>query len=307
MWEVAATVIAVGTLGAATWYHQYFTHMPWDYWTYAITANGDYSIFYYAYWAVPIFKLLGMLPFFWGYYLWGLTNIFGMFVAARIFGGKVPLALTSFQLLYVLYFGNIVGIIAGSLALFWLNAARRRWAWAGLALCAAFTKYQLGIMAGCILLMLAQLSWRERGKILSVVFAVGVMFSILYPGWIFQSLATIQNNPPNDFGSISLWRWVGPFALLLWVPPLAVSLPPLKRMLALLAAAALGVPYFQQTDLLLMFSLPLGWLPLLGNLGYLYLAFQWEALQVLTLVPALVYVGVFAERITKARHKLAAE
>ncbi len=31
---------------------------------------------------------------------------------------------------------------------------------------------------------------------------------------------------PNDLASISLWAWLGPWALLLWLPPIVMRLEP---------------------------------------------------------------------------------
>jgi len=52
-------------------------------------------------------------------------------------------------------------------------------------------------------------------------------------------------------------------------------------------------PYFQQTDLLTLFILPIGWAyVILGNLGYLFFAVYWGGLQVLVVVPLLVYSSI---------------
>lgn len=292
--EWLATCAALGILTASTLYHRLFDHIPWDYWTYAITAQGDFHVYYYAYWFVPIFSLLGRLPLLWGYYLWGIFNIIAVLFAARVFGGKSWLALVSFQLLYVLYFGNIIGIVIGGLALLWWALAHRRWDLAGLGLVIACTKYQIGIPVGLFLLWYAPLSWRQRVRLLAVPIIVSLASLLFYPGWPWQILEALENTPPNDWGSVSLWRWLGPWALLVWLPALFVRLPRPNRLAALLSATALGLPYFQQTDLLLLFVLPSGWLPLLGNLGYLFLIFRWQALQVLTLVPVTVYAAALA-------------
>ena len=115
---------------------------------------------------------------------------------------------------------------------------------------------------------------------------------IVYPQWPAILIERLNTHPPNDMGSISLWRWFGPIAFLIFVPPILISMPRPSRFLALLAAAALGLPYFQQTDLLFLFSLPLVWPALLGNLGYLFVFFRWEVLRILFVVPLAVYVYV---------------
>jgi hypothetical protein len=77
--------------------------------------------------------------------------------------------------------------------------------------------------------------------------------------------------------------------LLFWLPPVLLSLSRARRFMALAAASALGLPYFQQTDLLFLFTLPVGWPVLLGNLGYFFAVYQWLALQALAIVPLVIY------------------
>ena len=98
---------------------------------------------------------------------------------------------------------------------------------------------------------------------------------IVYPGWPLEVYNLLLNNPPNDRGSISLWRWFGAWSLLLWVPPLVLRLSPERRTLALVAASTLAIPYFQSNDLLWLLVMPIGWIGLLGNLGYLQFG-VWE-------------------------------
>ena len=57
----------------------------------------------------------------------------------------------------------------------------------------------------------------------------------------------------------------------------------------LVATSMLALPYFQQADLMVLFVLPCGWLPLLGNLGYLMAARGWEVLPWLCIIPLMEY------------------
>jgi hypothetical protein len=106
---------------------------------------------------------------------------------------------------------------------------------------------------------------------------------------------TLQTAPPNDEGSISAWRWLGAWALVLWLPPIFFKLIRIKRFYLLLSANALALPYFQQTDLLMLFVMPLGWWATLGNIGYLLPVFGWQALQVLVVIPMLLYCVLFVK------------
>jgi hypothetical protein len=118
---------------------------------------------------------------------------------------------------------------------------------------------------------------------------VGITSLIVYPLWFLDVLNNIRNNYPIDYASVSLWRWIGAFALVLWIPPLFMRLPRERRIIAIGAAAALALPYYQQADLPALYVLPIGWLPLLGNFGYLYPIVGWISLQLLWFVPLFAY------------------
>jgi len=235
--------------------------------------------------------LLAKLPLLVGYILWGTFNIFGYFFAVRVFGGRSLAALLSFQLFYVLYFGQITGLILAGLALFWWGAVNHKLEAAGVGLLLAVTKYQLGLPLALFLWASADLSWRERFRCLAIPAIVTILSLFIWPRWPLISMNTILTNPPNDLGSISLWRWIGPWALLLLLPPLILRRPLSQRLVMFAAAVSLSVPYFQQTDLLLLFAMPVGWLALLGNLGYpLMFLWSWNGLPGLAIVPASIYL-----------------
>jgi hypothetical protein len=52
----------------------------------------------------------------------------------------------------------------------------------------------------------------------------------------------------------------------------------------------LALPYFQQTDMLFLLVMPIGWIGLLGNLGYFMSLYGWIALQLLAVFPLTVYI-----------------
>jgi len=292
-WELFALALALSLLGGFVWTHLSLNILPNDFYVYLRTASGDFSGYYYAYWMLPVFALLALLPPLVAYAIWGVFNILCIFFATRIFGGRTSLNLLSFQMLYVAFIGQIIGVIAAGLALLWWGLHRRRWALAGLGLTIACTKFHIGLIVGSILLLIADISWRERLRVLVVPVVVLALSLVIYPMWPLDVLATIRNTPANDWGSISLWRWIGPSALFLWIPALLLPLSRSQRLVALTATMALTLPYFQQTDLLTLFILPIGWAyVILGNLGYLFFAVYWGGLQVLVVVPLLVYSSI---------------
>ncbi len=293
--EMFAVALCFGMAGIFTWYRAQGKIYSYDFETYLLAGSGDLEVHYYAFWILPVFQILALLPSGLSFFVWNSLNILGVFAASRILGGRKlwALALLTYQMFYVLYYGNIVGILLGGLALLWWGLTHHRWYLAGLGLVLALTKYQLGLSFGLILLLMADISWQDRLKVFVVPFLILLLSLLIYPLWPLESIRIILSNPPNSLGNISLWQWLGPFALLLWVPPLWLSLTRQQRLIALAATATMTLPYFQQTDLLALFVLPLGWLPLVGNLGfYLYTEYTWQGFAVLAIIPLFVYLRI---------------
>jgi hypothetical protein len=262
---------------------------PYDFLNYLNVTSGNFDHYYYAYWFVPIFQLLARLPLQASYFLWGVLNIGSLLYAGRVFGGRTILLLAAFQTFYILVFGQITGIIIGALALaLWGLVHEKPWA-AGLGILIACTKYQIGLPAALGIWAFYGGSASNRIRALILPALIGGLSLVLYPLWPLRVLETVRSYPPNDWGSITLWRWLGPLASVFWLPPLLLPLPRDRRLLALLAAIPLAVPYFQQTDLLLLFAFPVGWLPLLGDVGILYKPVGWWMMPVLAIIPLIAY------------------
>ncbi|MEN6409792.1 MAG: glycosyltransferase family 87 protein [Anaerolineaceae bacterium] len=288
--ELFGIALALGLAGLFLWFSPSIDYFGYDFKNYLNATHGDFSFYYYGYWLLPIFTVLAKLPFAVSYMLWCCVGVLGIFFSARVFGGKAPLALISFQMFYSLIYGQISGLVVGGLALCWWGLVNRKWWVAGLGIALASAKYQIGIPGVLFLLLTADCSWKDKFRALILPIFVWLASLLIYPGWINQALHTMLSNPPNDDGSISLWRWIGPWALLLWIPPVVLRLPPQQRLIALVATTGLALPYFQQADLLFLLTLPIGWIGLLGNLGYLLGFFGWAVLQALALLPAVVYI-----------------
>jgi len=237
----------------------------WDYKNILASAKGDTGLYFYGYWLLPLFYLFSTLPFEAGYLIWASLGILGVWFAARVFNGRSVLTLISYQLSYALFWGQISGILCGVLALFWWAMHRRKWELAGFALLIAAAKPQTGGMFAFLLWVFADISWREKLRI-CIIPAAGVLLTfVFYPGWISNILSRIGN--AIAWGNISLWQWIGPWALLFFLPALIIPMGRQRRFLALASAGILAVPYFLQTDLLTLFIFPIGILPVL--LGYL--------------------------------------
>jgi hypothetical protein len=221
-----------------------------------------------------------------------VLNIAGVFFACRLFGGSALWVMTSYPMLYVLFQGQISGVLVGLLALFWWAAAHKKWALAGVCLLLAAAKFQFGMLIGAILWACLPVPWRERLRLLLIPLAGGLLSLLLWPGWPLDLLQRLREFPPHTGGSLALWRWIGPIALLFWLPPLLLPLERTRRILMLVATMSLGLPYLQQTDLLGLFVLPLGWLPALGNLAYSVIWLGHPGQQLLVLIPLGVYIWI---------------
>jgi len=254
---------------------------------YLKTSHGDFLGYYYAYWLLPFFALLDHLPFAISYLLWGVLIIVSIVFALRVFGGWSFAVLSSYQMFYLLYQGQFTGPAVGALALLWWGLAHRRWNIAGLGLAIAAAKYQTGLTVGLILLLSAHIAWSERIRVLIIPVIVVGLSLLVYPLWPLDALANIRSAPPNDLGSMTLWRWIGPYALLLWLPMLAAFIWRKISPIAIIATMMVSLPYFQQADLMVLFVLPVSWLPFLGNFGYFG---GYEFLQGLVILPLLIYI-----------------
>lgn len=267
----------------------------YDYGNYINGALGIKTIYFLPEWLLPIFEILAWLPKEWGFLIWGIVNILGYWFAIRVFGGKIVPALLNYQLFYSLFYGQIVGITAAGLALMWWSMHRQRWHLAGVGGLVAVSKVQVGGVLGLAIWLLTPATWRDRFRMLIIPILVLIVSLVFNPDWLFELRTRLNESPPNDFGSIALWSWVGPLSLLVWIPVLSLKMPAGRRLIAVAAATALGVPYFQQTDLVHLYMFPIGYLGFLGNIGLSLSSGGWRALRLTVFVAIITYVWVLWE------------
>jgi len=261
-----------------------------DFGNYLNSAHGDFSHYYYAYWLLPVFYMLDKLPFPLAYFIWNGLNILGVFFASRVFGGKALWVLTSYQMFYTIFQGNITGILVGMLALLWYSLISEWWIFGGLAFLVACTKYQLGIPFGLLLITLAPSIWRKKIRIFIIPILVAITSILIWGFWPLKVLETVQNYPPNASGNSSLWNLLGVLALILWIPPLILKLPLSNRLSMLFSAIFLGLPYLQQSDLIALFVFIPTAFALFGNLGYVLAVIRFDLLQYMFIVPLGLYI-----------------
>ena len=300
--------LAVSFVGIALWLQLTGAGGAKDFAVYMRTTQGDYLDFYYGYWIVPLFSLLGLLPSPLDYAVWMIINLAGLWFAARVFGGRPGLVLCSYPAFFMLYWGQISGLLLGSLALCWWALLHRKWVWAGLGLILACSKYQVGVPLSLILLFCAGVPWKQLPKIALIPTAAVLLSLIIYPLWPIQILERFAAHPPVSDWSITLWRLAGPASLLLWIPPLVLPMPRHQRMLALVATTCLAQPYFLMGDLMALFIFPVEAIALASWLGA-YPYFRANAqFVILGIIPGAVYLRLLLPALASLlKRKLAPE
>jgi hypothetical protein len=244
------------------------------------------------------------LPFEISYIIWIILNIIGVFFAARVFNGNSYLALFSYQMSFLLFWGQISGIITGFLGLFWWSMHQKRWWLAGFALLIAAAKPQSGGVFALLLWLFADIPWKDKFRLLIIPIIGFVLSLIAYPGWIMDVLS--RSGTAYAWGNISLYQWIGWCALLLFLPAIIVPMSKQQRFLILVSTWILTIPYFLQTDLITLFVFPASFVPVL--LGYLpaimpfYLGYQGQHIGFL--VPFFVYFYILVTELVNLGHSV---
>lgn len=257
-----------------------------DFTTLMRVAHGDLIDFYYAYWLIPFLNILGHLPYGLAYVIWTLCNIAGFFFAMRVFGASRWLALWSYQLLALVFYGQITGLLVGGLALMWWGVTRRTWWMAGLGLTMMVTKYQFGLLGIVAVYLSTRLTWRDWLRIGLWPLGVTMLSFVLYGVWPIEVVQRLIIHPAITHFSVSLWRWIGPWGALAFVPLLWLPRRIDVQLIGWFAAGALGLPYFQQIDLVVLMALPLGPVAAIGYLGFAQGMIGGDIVRVSWLIPA---------------------
>jgi hypothetical protein len=285
--EFLGLALSCAAVGIFIWF---YTIKAWDPVDFKIFLEGRSAPgFYYGFWILPVFDLLRLLPMPIAYALWCLVNITGCFFAARVFGGRSFLLLASYPLISLLYYGQMGGILVGGLALCWWGIAHQRWNAAGLGLLLALTKYHVGLPFGLLLIWFSGISWRQFARLLIVPAVIGIITLIFYPLWPLEILNKISGFPYIDL-ALTLWIYLGAWALLFWLPAIFLPLSRPARFLALISLSIFAVPYFLQFDLVSFFALPIGWLPVLGYVGFLFPWLDKLAVRLMVVIPIFCYL-----------------
>ncbi len=243
----------------------------------------------YAHW---LFALLGRLTEPAAYLTLSLASIAGLYFALRAFGGAHWMVFTSFAFAWILFYGQLDGLVAGGLGLAWWAARRGRPVLAGAGLILASIKPQLSLPA-CLMLL-----WWSPSRFKSLLVPGAVLLASFLtsgfwiPGWLAElgdidHLVLLSRN-------LSFWPELGNWIFLAW--PLILAIPGSKerRLVAVLAGTALTSPYFPLPSAVLLLAMAVPWwawgivqLPMLSFLVGSWIYFVGKALPVTLLLWAL--------------------
>lgn len=242
---------------------------------------------YYLAWITPVFSFLAVLPFPTAFVLWVILNTLALYAGIKALGGSIVLTLLSYQALWCLWYGQIVGLLVLGLALA-VQGVEREDGWRlGLGLLLLTIKPQVGIPLA--LVCLAHSGWLTRERALLVGCGVLAASLLVYPGWPQAYAAAYPHAPVSFLGSIGYW----PYSVPLWGLAFLRRWSLRQRLVVVSAVSALALPYYQHTGLLLLFALLPGWIAALSNLGYVSLLWGWSGLNLLLSVPIVVLLKMW--------------
>jgi hypothetical protein len=239
--------------------------------------HGDLLVFresadtlHHPFWARWVFWLLSLPPEPVAYVALSLVSIGLLYWATRTYQGRPWMVFTSFAFAWVLFYGQIDGLVLGGICLAWVALKTDRPVLVGAGIIMALIKPQLSLP------VVVAIWWWSPHRLKSLIIpaivlaATFIQWGWWIPSWISGLFATedlvlLSRN-------ISLWQLLGPAALLIWPIILILKVTQERKLLAIAAATALSMPYFPLPSavLLLVFPVPIwAWalvqIPLLGS------------------------------------------
>lgn len=261
-------------------------------------SERGYTGFYYPAWSLFVLGPFDLLPPRMAHITFLLVQVACVVVAARYFGGDLRGVFLNYTAVRFLLLGQFDGLVLLGLVLLDWGLSRRRDGLAGLGLSLALVKPQVGLPLAVHFLLQRRRPWP-----LLVLAGVIVLSLALWPGWPGDLLGRLLEDPPLHLGNISLWQSIGVAALALWLAPMLPSMPEARRRVLIAATSALAMPYFQSHSLMLVYVMPIGLLPLLGNLGFFSILWGERALALQVVVPAIVYVWCVGQSLWEIGNK----
>lgn len=227
---------------------------PYDLQNYLDAGSGrDMSEFFYAPWVLPLFALLDLLPLKGAMIAVNLLNWLAFLYAVRVFKGHITVIFISWQLLAVMYYGQIDGLIAFGLAFAYLGLKEGRDWQAVIGLLIAIIKFHIGIPLGVGLVLYYAKDRQTIAKIGAYCLAFIIVALLIWRGWLLNFL-TVRGNLIEDH-SIDFWDFTGISIVMLWIP---VFLSRSKNYAWWTTTWLLTVPYVFNSGFLFLMMLPIG-------------------------------------------------
>lgn len=260
---------------------------PIDYRVYVDTASEN-GVFYYPQWILFMLYPLTLFPFWLGFVVWNSVNIGCIYVACKLWGGNATIALLSYPMLFMLFYGQITGVLVLCLVLYDRWITDKPYA-AGIVAAIALAKPQLAVPLLLYSALRLQVTWHNRFVSVLPTLALFALSLVVYGDWVTAWLHHLPDAATE--GSITMWYLTGYWSLLLWMP-LGFIAPEYRRAFVI-CATALSLPYFQLTGLLLLLAaLPLSLLSALAFTGYAMLVWGWFGASLMLLLPLTVYMAI---------------
>jgi hypothetical protein len=275
---------------------------PVDYEAYVNAIEGDFSGYYYPYWILALIFPFTKLPYIVGYALWAIINIFGLLYATKVFKGRIWLLILNYQFLWVLYYGQIVGIVVAGIAFYWFHIKDRP-ILSGIGAVIALAKPHIAVPLLIGIALTRTSKWSTRLLSTTAVCIATVISLAISPNWISELIHRIINAPPIEMGSISLWHSIGALSLILW-GGIFLPISHKEKLILIIVIPALTFPYYQQSGLLILYTFSVSYLPLLGNISFLFPVLEnTEILKLSVLVPLSIYIYITLKCIIKIARK----
>ncbi len=261
-------------------------------------SERGYAGFYYPAWSLFILKPFDLLPPRIAHVTFLLAQTACVVIAARYFGGDLRGIFLNYTAVRFMLLGQFDGFVILGLVLLDWALDRKHDGLAGLGLLLALIKPQVGLPLATYFLLRRRRLWPL------LVLAGAIVLSLaLWPGWPGNMLERLLQDPPLHLGNISLWQFIGVAALALWLPTVFLPMPDARQRALIAATTALASPYFQSHSLLLVYVMPIGLLPLLGNVGFFSVLGCERALVLQAVVPAIVYVWHIGQSVCEMWNK----
>lgn len=256
-----------------------------DYDNYLRKINGNPSQWFYADYLLPLFEMLNLLPHGVGWAILNVLNVIGIYTAAQVMGGNRILCFVSYPFFFMIYYGQVDGLIVGGMGWMAYSLQRQQNWQAAFGWLLILIKIQMGIILGPALLWVYATP-AQRITVIKLTAFLLLLSQLLWPVWTVRwFFHTLFTNNLNHIFSISVWPYTGPLVLVLWLP-LFLSKPP-RRMDWFAATFLLTTPYINPNGLLSLLIFPIG---LVAWLVQIHFRTGPNAGALFLLVPMLVYL-----------------